>query len=47
MYRTNDIIGDGVVVFVFSDLGGYRAPKCDEREEIFDVEHTTEQMRRS
>ena len=40
MNRTNDIIGDGVVVFVFSDLGGYGAPKSEEGEEIFNIEHT-------
>jgi len=44
MYRTYDIIGDGVVVFVFSDLGGYGAPKSEEGEEIFNIEHT-ERMR--
>jgi len=37
--RTNDIIGNGVVGFVFSDLGGYRPPKSEEGEEIFNVKH--------
>jgi hypothetical protein len=37
--RANDIIGNGVVGFVFSHLGGYRPPKSEEGEEIFNVKH--------
>jgi hypothetical protein len=37
--RANNIIGDGVVVFVFSDFGGYRPPKGEEGDEIFNMKH--------
>jgi hypothetical protein len=37
--RAYHIIGDGVVVFVFSDFGGYRPPKGEEGDEIFNMNH--------
>jgi hypothetical protein len=40
MNRAYHIIGKTWMFFIFTNFGGNRVPKGDDREEIFDVKHT-------
>lgn len=45
MYCTNHIISDTVVVFVFTDIGGYSMPKSEDGDEVFNVKHYNEKWK--